>query len=491
MRLSPYQMTEATSWKGLTTDNHLGAMWRREPELISNMVTEIQAANFGNNIDNMLAKFPTKYIEHETDFTWELRGSAPNNFGLVECRVNGTAVSDGDQIGLGFGEFELVFSENWFSQEQVIGGEHPDDYQIKILDEPTPEGGNYVYRCILSTGDSTAYIPYSEVEPGTRWSYEFTPVEDTLSRRGSKIGFTTNLSMRNGITHFRMEHETPGNMKQRRMTTAIYDKESGKAFNVWQDYQSYIFDYEFRMQKNRFLMFGRTNKNLENGQYYMRGTSGYPIKIGAGIRQQMEVSHTRNYQTFSLNDLTETMLELSIGKKPFDQRKFVLKTGEYGAKQFHEAILAETSGYSPLQGDYLVQKDSSPLSSNSLSYGGQFTRFKAPNGVELEVSVDSMYDDLDRNKVKHPDGGVLESYRYDIFDIGTTNGDPNIQLIKPMAFKADIHKYIPGMRDPFTGDVNTGATVSPVDGWTEHKFTAIGVAMRDPSTSATWKCNLV
>ena len=36
-----------------------------------------------------------------------------------------------------------------------------------------------------------------------------------------------------------------------------------------------------------------------------------------------------------------------------------------------------------------------------------------------------MYDDPVRNKVLHPEGGVAQSYRFDIFYIGTSD-QPNI-----------------------------------------------------------------
>ena len=65
-----------------------------------------------------------------------------------------------------------------------------------------------------------------------------------------------------------------------------------------------------------------------------------------------------------------------------------------------------------------------------MSAGFQFTEFKAPNGVIVKVEVDPFYDDPVRNKIMHPNGGVAESYRYDILYIGTNFDAPNIQLAK-------------------------------------------------------------
>jgi len=40
-----------------------------------------------------------------------------------------------------------------------------------------------------------------------------------------------------------------------------------------------------------------------------------------------------------------------------------------------------------------INKVSSPLHSDSLTAGFQFTEFKAPNGVVVSVEVDPIYDD--------------------------------------------------------------------------------------------------
>ena len=58
--ISKLQMTDATSWKGLTTDNHIGAMWGKDLQLANDVVTQIQNANFGNDIDSILNRFETK-----------------------------------------------------------------------------------------------------------------------------------------------------------------------------------------------------------------------------------------------------------------------------------------------------------------------------------------------------------------------------------------------------------------------------------------------
>lgn len=143
----------------------------------------------------------------------------------------------------------------------------------------------------------------------------------------------------------------------------------------------------------------------------------------------MEVGNTFYYTDFSLALLENALYELSAGKLEFGNRYFLIKTGERGALQFHKEVLREVSGWTQFVLDNsstnVVSKSSSQLHQNALAAGFQFVEYLAPNGVRVKIEVDPWYDDDVRNKIMHPNGGVAQSYRYDIMDIGTSD-QPNI-----------------------------------------------------------------
>lgn len=152
--------------------------------------------------------------------------------------------------------------------------------------------------------------------------------------------------------------------------------------------------------------------------------------------------------------LEEALLSLSTSKLEFGDRYFIIKTGEYGAMQFHKAVLNEVSGWTQFILDNssvkAVQKASSNLHSNALTAGFQFTEYMAPNGVKVKIEVDPFYDDVVRNKILHPKGGVAMSYRYDIMYIGSKE-EPNIYKCK---IKGDneMRSYQWGLRNPLLLD---------------------------------------
>jgi hypothetical protein len=128
----------------------------------------------------------------------------------------------------------------------------------------------------------------------------------------------------------------------------------------------------------------------------------------------------------------------------------------------------------------MVKKTSSPLHSNALSAGFQFVEFLAPNGVKVQLDVDPYYDDPVRNKVMHPLGGPAFSYRYDIFDIGTTS-EPNIFKVGVKGDEGDMTSYEWGLRNPFTGQKGNPFMSHDADSATIHKMATLGVCVKDPT----------
>ena len=485
-QISPFQMTEAQAWAGLTTKNHLGAIYQTNPQMASKLMTRIHQTNFGLDLDTYLNQFDPLVLDKDDDFEWELIGSAKKNVPLVEARIAGAVVVGTDEPGKNLSEFELVFPEQWFSDENIIVGEKNELYSMQVIADPTPEGSNWVYRVKLITGDSDLFVPAEELTQGKRFSKEWSLVEQTLSKKGGLVNFVSPFRMRNAFTMIRMQHTVAGNMIDRPFATAWKD-EKGMVHKTWTQYEDYQFDEQFRREKNRLLMYARANKAAD-GTYKNFGKSGHIKKQGAGIRQQMEASNTSYYSDFSIDYLLDVLLDLSEGKLPGDKREFVLRTGERGAVQFHKALEANSQLFAPLRNEDRMYKAGGGINGSSiklgLGYGGQFIEYMGPQGIKVNLSIDSLYDDRERNKIYHPDGGVAESYRYDILDVGTSDGEPNIRKVY-VRDQEDIWGYEAGFRHPFARNGEKSMMSNPTDGYTCHRGTICGAMVKDPSRTAT------
>jgi len=504
MSVGKFVMTHAKSFSGLTTRNHLGQIWHQAPQMATKITTQLLQQSGMKNIDSMLSMFPVKYFESDDDFIWKLAGSSERNIRLVETIFEGSVVTD-DSVGVGAGRlpFQMVFEEPYFTDVMQIAGEHPDTYRVILTSDARPDGTNrFVYDAEVFGGEeSLSGIPGTELASGTRWSIEGAPIEDELSIKGAGIQFNTPYTMRNSFSYIRMEHKVSGKMIDTKLTGTMAvsasidtrDSKTGKihSSNTWMQEVYWQFEQALAKIKSRTVFFGKTNRD-ENGKYLNSGKSSLKIKAGSGIREQMEVSNTSFYNLFSLRLLTDMLSELSEGKLDFGERKFVIKTGERGAIQFHEAVTKEAMGWTSVGFDNtnvnVINKTSSKLHDNSLSGGFQFTEWKAPNGVTVTIDVDPFYDDKVRNKVLHPNGGVAESYRYDIFYIGSTQ-EPNIQkcMIKG---EDELRGYIGGIRDPFTG--RRGGTMNRMeDSATMTAMCTLGSMVLDPSRTASLLPNIL
>jgi hypothetical protein len=501
MALGKFVMTKGKSWSGLTLKNHIGAIFGAQPQLVSPLTTVLLQNSGMKNLDTTLSKFPEKTLETSDDFVWKVVGSDERNIPLVEAREEGSVVGSGDTgVGAARSVIELVFPEKYFSKVHVIAGPHPDLYQFRLLADPDEEGGNYVYKAEVFGGEETLNgVPGSELVAGNRFSVESAYVEDELSIEGADIQFTSPYLMRNTVSTIRMEHKVSGAMIDCKIKPVYFagietrDPNSGKVHKsvTWMQEVYWQFEKALSRIKARTLMFGKTNRD-SNGRFLNKGKSNIEIKAGSGIREQMEVSNTTTYNRFSISMLEDLLGELSEGKLDFGERKFMLRTGERGASQFHKAVTKEASGWTAVgfdnTGTAAIQKTSSPLHSNAYSAGFQFTEWKAPNSIHVMLEVDPMYDDKVRNKILHPDGGVAESYRYDILYIGSME-EPNIQKISVRG-QDEVRGYMGGLRDPYTGR-RGGVMQRAEDSATMHCMCWTGALVKDPSRTATLKPSLL
>lgn len=493
MKLQTFQLYEPKSWKGFSSENHLGSIFKKSPQKATPTMLRLLAMNRGKNLENYLMKFPVKYFDTSDEYYWELIGSSRRNISLLEARTDlsgsGTVSSSTvDNVGANGARFYLVFAEDWFADGNVIVGEKPDLYPIRIVGPEFLEGTNAVYECELM-GNVKAGIPPEELLPGKKFSKEFSPVEHEMSREVGDIHFTSPFAMRGEFSTVRIKTEVPRTAAGRTLATSlpVVGKDgTKKEISTWMLYVDYKLEEEFSDEKSKAIMFGKSNRD-ENGNYNNRGKSGFYIKQGSGIREQIEQSNTYIYSSFSIKLIEDVLYSLSESKLSMNDRMFVMRTGERGAVQFHKAVADVASGWSvqgaiqPTDGNpQVISKVSSPLHSNALAAGMQFVEWRAPNGVVLKLEIDPLYDDRERNKIMHPNGGVAESYRYDIMYIGTTE-EPNIQIAKVKGMD-DKRGYQNGpFGNPWTGSTSTESASWDIDGSKIHKIATLGAIVYDPS----------
>ena len=479
MLISKLQTLDPKDWTGLTTDNHLGALYMQQPQLVSEVIEHIYKVNLGgDDVVSFINQFPVMYIDDDVPFDWLLQGADEKNIPLLGAYKSDYSTAP-TKAGIARTPFFMEFGERLFEFSDVIVGEHTELYRLRVISDPVARGTSWMYEVQLITGDDNLFVPSTELEAGKRWSKEYSQVAQTLSKRGGGIMHTSPFRMRNWLSMIRKQYTVPGNMIRKGENKPLafsWVDQDGKKITSWLGKLDWDFLTQFRRERARLLMYGDANK-MPDGTFGNVDENGYEIRSGYGLYPQVAPSNIFGYNTFDLDHISEIALGLSVGKLPEDQRRFVLSTGEYGAYQFHKAVEEKAGWWTPN-----FTSDRIKMANGKMSYSGQFLKYVFVNGIEFEVMIDPMLDNPVRNKIQHPDGGLASSREYNLWDFGTAGGEPNIQRI---ALKGDeeIYKYIPGMRDPFSPYNNLtkpGMAATSVDGYEVHKMCIAGVRVKNP-----------
>ena len=351
-KISPFQILESQNWSGNTTPYNLGAVFKKEPVKAYNFVTKVLAANNVPDRVRMLEKYPVLKVETpDAEVTWDLIGSPMKNLELIEARIGTSVVTAASTaVGIGGTPFKLVFSEHMFFNGDVIVGELNEFYLIRIIGDPSYEGTQVVYDAQLMGSAHNSGMPGSQLVRGKRFSSEgYAPT--TLIRSQPKGGIFGNspFAMKQEMSFIRKDYTVSGLELNRKLNIVMptYDQKgqlvaSNKAMTV--PYKDWLFEMQFNQGIGNIVYFGRSNRD-EAGNYHDKDDNGEFIKTGAGIREQMQVANTRVYDSFSLDDITEALYNMTAGKVDIAERKFKLVTGEKGAIQFSKAALDMASGW--------------------------------------------------------------------------------------------------------------------------------------------------
>lgn len=486
LNLGKFQMTEVKDFAGLVTANQLGLLFQNKPQVLQSSIVRFLAGSGVRTISGELEKIPKETLELEEDFTWRLTGHDEKNVPLLYATVGGTVITTETENGKDGEEIVLVFPEKYFSDVNVLVGEKNEIYQFRVIAPAISVEDGWAYTTKLMGAAAKTGVPPAEILGGKRFSKDFSPVEDTMSIKGGDIAFTSPIDMRNGFTTLRMEHKVPGNMMDRKVAgTFVGHTQDGevKEFTVWMLYAEWEFEKQWEREKARAYMFARSNRN-EDGSYTDLGASGFYIKQGAGLREQMEVSNVTFTDDISIALLESILTDMVEGREDVENvAEFVIRTGRRGASLISTAAATTASGWSNLTtyNPELIQTTTSNLHQRSLKGGFQFTEWLLPNNIILKVEVDNSYDSKVRNKILHPSGGVAESYRMDILYMGSMDTNNIVRL----GTKAgDMRGYLAGFRNPWTGEMNNIHMGTQEDSATYTRYGSLGAAIKDPSRTA-------
>ncbi|MBQ3949130.1 MAG: hypothetical protein II661_01525 [Bacteroidales bacterium] len=491
-------MASVTAWRGtVTKENHLYHLFRANPQKATDVMITLMTSMYLPTLDSYLSKeVPVREYDDDSRLHWDIVTSSRRNIPLVEARrCDGTKVTSGSaNVGVGFEPFYLVFPTDWFAIGEVLWGNYNEEYPVIVKEDGRAEGTNTVYLVEPFGARGAVGIPAERLLQGERFSWAYAPIEDNFSRKVGDVRFSTPVSMSADWQHVRIQHKIGGKEIGKRLsaniplTTEVNGKPVTKMVSRWMLAVTWQIEKTWSEYKNNSLDRG-VSTIMDNGEVSNFGLSGLPNRQGAGYRQLKASGNYRYYTKFRIGLIDDALYALSAGKLNFNQRKFIVRTGERGAIQLSKAAKQEMSGWMPLYGGTsnvpYVTKNATDYAPNGVAIADfQVTKWIAANGVQVTIMIDSSKDDLQTNKIMHPLGGPAESYTYDISYAGDED-QPNVQkcMIKG---QPELRGYQWGpFANPFTGEFNNAYSSFDEDAAVVHYKATQGILIYDTTRCIT------
>lgn len=338
VKLQKFQTVGFTGWASeVTKANHIDTLYHKSPQLANQFMVQLAARNFGKALEAFLTTFPTKEFEDDSEYYWNVIGSARRNIPLVQARDfagNVISTSTTSNVGVNGEPFYLVFGEAWFFNGEELFGNLNEVYPMLVKGAPRQEGTHYVYTVELSNGSNEG-IPAERLLPGERFSYNAAPVSRGLSREVGGVRHVAPATMRNEWTTIRLHDKVSGDLMDKKVAIGVpalvKEDASGKmvqsTVNKWMFQQEYDFERTWAEYKNNMMAYSASNRNA-NGEYTNFDQSGEVIRKGDGLYMQMKRGNEQYYNTFSLKLLEDVLLSFSVQNLEYGDRTFVIRTGK-------------------------------------------------------------------------------------------------------------------------------------------------------------------
>lgn len=120
--LGRFQVRDFQYWKGMTQDNHLGALLQRKPQMATNLMVKLLAFHTSNTLNTLLEGLGVREFEDDSEYYWEVVGNASRNIPLLyAAKLDGTIINaNSGNVGANLEPFYLVFAEDWFADGRLF-----------------------------------------------------------------------------------------------------------------------------------------------------------------------------------------------------------------------------------------------------------------------------------------------------------------------------------------------------------------------------------
>ncbi len=474
MQISDLQISKTNWHAGLTQASHLRNFFLIEPEMASMVVTRVynQQNGYKNALSFLTGGLGKSKEMNDIVYQWAVMGDSRKAISITRSHFNDVAATPGIasttiQIGVG---------EKWFAEGDIIV---PDDtrYSFRIMKEPEDDGVDIILTLQLVSNNQADFCPAALLVVGKEFSKDFNAVENDHSETSGITHYTTPIKLQNVMSTVRKKYSITGAVHDKVLTMQLMSPDGTQMASTWVKYAEWEFWCQWMDEIETLLMFGKSNVKA-NGTTDMKGASGNPVYLGAGLEQQISPSNIRKYTDLSESTIRNFMNDLAFNGTEDGERHYVALCGRNFMDLFDQAMKRSASNYTLVDTKFITG------SGQELTLGGQFTTYKGLNGDQITLKEYALYNNTVRNRLLHPQTGrPAESYKATFLNFKSeTKGVPNIQKVYTKG-REMISTYVDGLYGP-DGPKRSGRSATGKDGYDFIAMSEQGIMMTNPTDGA-------
>lgn len=387
----------------------------------------------------------TKEIDNEI-YRWKLQGAEEKTARSLENLESANAAP-----GINNGTIRLKLDLDYYAMPDVLFPED-NEYPLALQSGPVPDGTGFIYTARIQGDNPSVYIPSSLLDPGRQFTKVWTSTASEYNDQFGTQQYPASFMLESQVGAFAQKF-------------SVTDK-------AWRDEGKLGVEFTFtnrqgKEQKvSRFLpmaeakMWDELYQSMEAQMVYGKkqtqaGPNKYWIKTGPGLREQLKDSWLKYYNgPLTVNLLKDYLMDIFFTRKDETERRVTAVTGTLSSVLFHDALAAVANGFLTVDTHYIKEIPSN-VDTPYLAFGAQFTRYRGPEGIVVDLAKNAMYDSIQYCKRMHPQypNYPIDSARMTFLDFGASGDGQNIMMLKVKdSFRWG---YVAGTMTP-TGPVKGG-----------------------------------
>jgi len=366
--------------------------------------------------------FGTKEIDTEV-YRWYLQGAEEKSARVIE-----NLESSNNAPGLGNATFRVKLDLDYYDVPDVLMPED-NDFPCEIVGAPIQDSTGVIYTLRLQGDDPGLSLPTSLLEPGKEWTKVWTTVASEYNQEFGTQQVPSSFKLESQVSAFAQKFTVTDKAMRDQGRLAVDFLYTNPRTNKEEKVSKFLPMYESKMHDELYM--SMEAQYLLGRKQTRPAASGYWKKTGPGLRQQLAYSWIDYYNgALTVNRLKDYLLSIFFSREDEQNRKVVAMTGTLGSMMFHDMLASEASSFFTVDSNFIERVKSGK--ERHLSFGAQFTHYQGPEGIEVTLVKNPMYDSRKYCKRMHPQYPEfpIDSSRMTFLDFGSSGGENNIQMLR-------------------------------------------------------------